>query len=183
MLRFHSFVSVSFFLFFPSQLADPSGELRYLYQARAVLQQAQQVQQEAMQRTQQAQQNKLKGPIAPNRLPRALQEPGDPRGTELMEVARQLFRDHVQLGGITGHVSANELLTLFMGEWCALLAVSLFFFFFMLTVCVCLLKSRASFLFTLFQATCTNLKPMGRTMQSFKTHPGFKKLLNWLNTD
>ena len=140
MLRFHSFVSVSFFLFSPSQLADPSGELRYLYQARAVLQQAQQVQQEAMQRTQQAQQKKLKGPIAPNRLPRALQEPGDPRGTELMEVARQLFRDHVQLGGITGHVSANELLTLFMGEWCALLAVSLFFFFFMLTVCVLLVE-------------------------------------------
>ena len=129
MLRFDSFVSVSFFLFSPSQLADPSGELRYLYQARAVLQQAQQVQQEAMRRTQQAQQKKLKGPIAPNRLPRALQEPGDPRGTELMEVARQLFRDHVQLGGITGHVSANELLTLFMGEWCALLVVSLFFSF------------------------------------------------------
>ena len=94
-----------------------------------MLQQAQQVQQEAMRRTQQAQQKKLKGPIAPNRLPRALQEPGDPRGTELMEVARQLFRDHVQLGGITGHVSANELLTLFMGEWCALLVVSRFFSF------------------------------------------------------
>ena len=95
-----------------------------------MLQQAQQVQQEAMRRTQQAQQKKLKGPIAPNRLPRALQEPGDPRGTELMEVARQLFRDHVQLGGITGHVSANELLTLFMGEWCALLVVVIFFYFF-----------------------------------------------------
>ena len=111
----------------PSQLADPSGELRYLYQARAVLQQAQQVQQEAMRRTQQAEQNKLKGPVAPNRLPLALQEPGDPRGTELMEVARQLFRDHVQSGGITGHVSANELLTLFMGEWLAMFVCHFFF--------------------------------------------------------
>ena len=101
-----------------SQLVEPSGELRYLYEARSLLRSLQRQQGPPQQQQQQQQQ--------PGPSQQQQQEAGDmspaaelekkEKTANIMKHGRQLYRNHIQMGTITSYVSQSELLQNLMME-------------------------------------------------------------------
>jgi hypothetical protein len=97
-----------------SQLVEPSGELRHLYEARTLARQEQDKQPQERQPQERQPQEK------PQEDPKEQKQPQEPatstQSSLVVKTARLLYREHIKMGTITSYVSMSELLQSLMME-------------------------------------------------------------------